>query len=729
MNYIGYRAVGIIVLFAFPAIFLAQETPSDFLDLKELIYTDPDKAIEAIQASFLKDPNPYYKFLEAQYFSYQCKNEAADSAYVKLLEQNLSEEFRTEVYLNHTLHFAQLGDQKKYRSMMDEIDPTQIDSTAKYYPAYLLARIRLKLSLQEELPLMEKFSYQFIDREHIPYRISSLVRLANLYREKMNQADLGMQTLHQADSLAQALNYPFGEGLSKFQLAIFYTLQAKYDDALHHLKTALTIREKIKDKNGVARCYSLLSSISLAIGDTLNALEYDSIALLHAEKYGLIRLKIRLLINSKSNDLNQNRKSYEKAMRLSKQINSMPNFGYAAFNLGSIFEHEENFEKASQLYQEAYRAFEDLELTANLAWLLPRISDLYLKWKEKKPEAYQLKYNDIQLEEMLNKSLEWGKTIEDYGHQKNVYESLIKLYDKRNKFHQSNTLRKEYIEIQKKIFEKERTDAASKYAAEFETAEKAKQIIQLESDKAIEVLKQSRLKWLLFVVCIFFALLAGLGYYVMGQRNLRKQALQRESFRSQLSSDLHDDVGTILSSVAMHSEILSQVSNEKTKASLNELARMSRDAMERMRDTVWAIDSRKDKIVDLQDRMVDYAEANLTSKQIQYVIKNQVVDRSKKINPELRQNLYLIFKEAITNIIKYSKAKQVTVSLTERPGQGYSLTIADNGRFDIEKIKTSGTGISNMKMRAEKFGGDLIIDLNSGFKITVANLKPGHLKN
>jgi signal transduction histidine kinase len=86
------------------------------------------------------------------------------------------------------------------------------------------------------------------------------------------------------------------------------------------------------------------------------------------------------------------------------------------------------------------------------------------------------------------------------------------------------------------------------------------------------------------------------------------------------------------------------------------------------------------------------------------------------INPEQRQNLYFIFKEAIANIVKHSNASMVDI-LLERSNNLTTLMIKDNG--SSTKAITSGQGLLNIKMRAKKLNGDVTTKNENGFEIKV----------
>ncbi|HOY17439.1 MAG TPA: hypothetical protein PLC89_09105, partial [Haliscomenobacter sp.] len=90
-------------------------------------------------------------------------------------------------------------------------------------------------------------------------------------------------------------------------------------------------------------------------------------------------------------------------------------------------------------------------------------------------------------------------------------------------------------------------------------------------------------------------------------------------------------------------------------------------------------------------------------------------DGKKFINPEKRQNIYLIFKEAITNILKHSDATQVNIIFEQEKGH-LRLVVQDNGMVSTQK-PSDGSGMSNMAMRAKNMGGSLYAVYENGFRV------------
>lgn len=194
------------------------------------------------------------------------------------------------------------------------------------------------------------------------------------------------------------------------------------------------------------------------------------------------------------------------------------------------------------------------------------------------------------------------------------------------------------------------------------------------------------------------------------------QLLKYQNLRSEISKNLHDDVGTMLTGIAMQSEMMEKIASEENKDIARGIALRSREAMINMRDTVWAIDSGKDTTMDLKDRILDYIQDTLYPKDIGYSIKSNITKSDMKIMPHIRQNIYLITKESINNIVKHSNTEKVEISL-DVTKKTLSLIIKDFG--SLSKIKSSGQGLKNMKERANAIGGTYTFEYDQGYTTTV----------
>lgn len=197
------------------------------------------------------------------------------------------------------------------------------------------------------------------------------------------------------------------------------------------------------------------------------------------------------------------------------------------------------------------------------------------------------------------------------------------------------------------------------------------------------------------------------------QKLRRAEELAR--LRTKISMDLHDDVGSILSGLAVQGELLSYTAAAEQKSQLNSISKMSREAMDTMRDIVWSMDNRKDKYENMIDRMRAFAEKHLQAVHISHKFIIEGIAGEQFIGPEKRQAIYLIFKEALTNIIRHADASQVLIKLFRQKNMLY-LSIQDDGR-NKDSGDHSGMGMDNMKHRAEKIGGTFEAKYQNGFLV------------
>ena len=121
-------------------------------------------------------------------------------------------------------------------------------------------------------------------------------------------------------------------------------------------------------------------------------------------------------------------------------------------------------------------------------------------------------------------------------------------------------------------------------------------------------------------------------------------------------------------------------------------------------------------------RINEYAQELLIPNEISFKLDSNI-PKGKPLPVDIRQNLFLLCKEAMTNAAKHSNGDRVTI-VFDKKAKELVLSIHDNGNSAPKEYKTTGLGLSNMKMRAESIGGTLSIDSSDGFKIEV-NLKGG----
>ena len=211
-----------------------------------------------------------------------------------------------------------------------------------------------------------------------------------------------------------------------------------------------------------------------------------------------------------------------------------------------------------------------------------------------------------------------------------------------------------------------------------------------------------------YAICGFSAL----GFLYLLYRYRLNQVIKFYHFRTKISQDLHDEVGSTLTSIGILSKV-SQSNLEKDKsksaALLKKISEQAADMQQSMSDIVWSIRPDNDKMDDLIIRMREYLGQTAEAKNFEVEFFADEGILKENLSMEQRQHLLLIFKEAVNNAVKYSKGKKVSVVI-EKVNRSLKLKVQDDGvGFNMERIRSSN-GLKNMRNRAKELNGTLEIN-------------------
>jgi ligand-binding sensor domain-containing protein/two-component sensor histidine kinase len=218
-------------------------------------------------------------------------------------------------------------------------------------------------------------------------------------------------------------------------------------------------------------------------------------------------------------------------------------------------------------------------------------------------------------------------------------------------------------------------------------------------------------RWWFYGLAVLIVLALGYALY----RYRVKQLFRVEKMRQKISSDLHDDIGATLTGVSFLTELARSgtITEDTRDQYLAKASEQTRNISERLADIVWSINPGYDKLDILLYKMRRYAGELLESKGINYQVNFPETVDDIKLGMESRQHLYLIFKEALNNIVKYAFATQVSVTVTVERKE-LVMVIGDNGTGFDEQKTVMGNGIANMKHRAALAGGSCTVVSSPG---------------
>ena len=198
-------------------------------------------------------------------------------------------------------------------------------------------------------------------------------------------------------------------------------------------------------------------------------------------------------------------------------------------------------------------------------------------------------------------------------------------------------------------------------------------------------------------------------YQLQLQRAEQTSALERE--RARIAQDLHDDLGSSLTRISLLSGLLraDKGNPEQVEAHASKLVQSADQTVRALEEIVWAVRPGSDSLQSLVDYIAHFASELFegTATRCRLDLPHDLPARA--LPPEMRHNIFLIVKEALTNAMKHSSAREVNLQAKLASG-ALEICVQDDGRGftpSSQKIEGKRHGMENMRQRAETIGGVL----------------------
>lgn len=253
--------------------------------------------------------------------------------------------------------------------------------------------------------------------------------------------------------------------------------------------------------------------------------------------------------------------------------------------------------------------------------------------------------------------------------------------------------------------------------------------IQEKKDQEILAQKKSKTNWIIYSSLAL--LLSTLVFYSWNRYKTKEQNLRLSNAskkiaqaelallleRNRISKDLHDEVGSTLSSISIlsHSSV-KHLEDQYEKARLSEISSKARDAMQSISDIIWSVNPTNETLEKLIQRIIHYASETLEAIGAEFKINTTGDLSSFNIPVEQRKDLYLILKEILNNIAKYSHAKNVMLYVDINQ-QECKISITEDGiGFDVAraKEKIQCNGLKNVWARAKALSANISMQSEPG---------------
>ena len=239
--------------------------------------------------------------------------------------------------------------------------------------------------------------------------------------------------------------------------------------------------------------------------------------------------------------------------------------------------------------------------------------------------------------------------------------------------------------------------------------------------------------WFEWVAAIFATAVVALVSWFASRRRMRRRVEVLETYRkleqdrARIARDMHDELGSKLTRISYISEMarLNQLQHGLGTAQIDTIAETSRDLLRSMDEIVWAVNPRNDTLEHLAAYLGQHANEYFQSTTVECRTEIPTHLPHFHVSSELRHNVFLSFRECLTNILKHSHATQVLVEMKLAPGE-FQIRAVDNGTGmiadprQLSELPASGAdGIRNMQQRLEAVGGVCRIESLPGCGTTI----------
>ena len=534
----------------------------------------------------------------------------------------------------------------------------------------------------------------------------------------------------------------FEPGLEKCNAATStaFAFNAKHDSCLYYINKAIFYAKRIGNVNRLALVHLNRADVYKNMNEYTSALQDCDTAMKYADQSGNKDRMAR--IYNIISDVYELQAMYEPAMQyiqkaqaIYKEINNPQMTGQSYFDIATIHRKMGNLDKGVQSLQTAISIADSIKDIRNLSAFKGELAVLMIEKKNfSEAEAlasdaleyarqtgnstqeaviqtvfYNIYFKQNQFQKAIAAGLAAYNLIRDkndLGREQNIAGMLAEAYEKtgntKEAYHFLSTSKKLNDSLMAKRFSEE----TAKLQARFELNQKDKEILLLNKDKELQDQKLSRQR-VLFIASVALGVLLLGGIVLLVSRYRLRQRIKEMQLRNQIAADLHDEVGSSLSSIHMLSEMATAKQDAGQKEILHRVSSYTRETMDKMSDIVWMIKPSEKEGLSLKERMERFLYEMCNSRQLNCSFEWEGPELS-RLNMEQRKAIYLVFKEAVNNALKYAHPKSIAVKL-RTDSRMVKLTVKDDGKgFDAATIK-KGNGLENMKTRAEELGGQTVI--------------------
>lgn len=558
--------------------------------------------------------------------------------------------------------------------------------------------------------------------------------MAIIYIDKANFRS-AITYLNEAMKIRQQLNDPAGTAALHNKLGIIAQKQGRLKDALQNQIDALKIYRQLKQDKWIGYSLNNIAIIHQNLGNHQKALEYHQKALEYriglkdregeATSYGnMANLYARM------HDTIQAINYYEKALALSRELKKDELVCANLSNIGNIYMARKEYNKALGLFNESLRIKERIGDSKGISSTLSRIGTVYTE---------TLRYKDAAI--VLNRSLKMAQNLAVIEEKLSALLGLAKLKALTHQTDSSFVLMRQYIALKDSVYDARLKQQILDVQTQYETDKLEQDLYMVKKDKEFTEIKLRQRKteiWLLIFVIIS---ITGAGIFLFYRHQQRQKAVAsaerikeqearinavfqaQEEERQRIARELHDGIGQTISAIKLNYQGLTEkIDRQDLLPEFRKVEAMLNNAGAEVRSISHQMIPRELE----QFGLVPAVEGmlNLHFEKSPLKVQFEHSGFTERIGEKIELVLFRVLQELISNAIKHSQARLVTVQLI-RLNTHVVLNVSDDGiGFDAENKEKSGIGLLNMASRIEVVKGHLHFESEQGKGTTVTIRTP-----
>ncbi|MCB0807283.1 MAG: sensor histidine kinase [Bacteroidales bacterium] len=578
----------------------------------------------------------------------------------------------------------------------------------------------------EAIRLSRKMGFPFLEGLNARYK--------GLVFKNQARYDSALQWMHLAVDLITEEISITEKAKAYFSLATIYQLKGDFERATTHYISSMKLFEKTGNEVGISKASSNLGAMYFEMNQTDKALYYDSIAVDNArwlnDSTGLASALVNLgTARNKSGDHETALGHFLEAMAIARAISDEFILSYIYSNLADYYGNLDQYNEALQFSGLAYELARKNNNPAEMS--------AFLHYKG----FYQVKTGAgtegiLNMKEALRLNRKYGLKEERIG----LLNHLAEAYELVDNTRDALIFVRAAHDLKDSIYTEEMMENIHELRLNYETEKKEKQIAELQYQQELNQKNRIFLIWssaglgllliLSVILLIFYRQKLKINLLLAKQNeeiSRRKiQALEQEKTihsmdamirgqeeeRKRIANDLHDGLGSLLSTIQIHfNKIQEELEHlQKLKTHLRAFEMLD-DACAEVRKISHDMMPGSLEKLGLQAALKDLVSRIETSANLKVVF--QEFGDKKHLDKTNETMLFRIVQEMLNNVVKHAEAKEVILQLTWHE-HSLNVIVEDDGKGFDANLVDAGIGLQSIRQRVDYLGGELGIDTQKG---------------